>query len=138
MKIETYLELSKTLSTAKMCFERLPNEEINKEMLGPFLSLIQTSESAFEEERIRREKQRIGIQNAHQNGIHSGRPAMSCSKKFLEIASLQLQRKIMSKDAAEKLGISLSTYYGMRMKYRKKIEEWQKQESLHTKDTKYQ
>ena len=63
---------------------------------------------------------------------------MSCSKKFLEIASLQLQRKIMSKDAAEKLGISLSTYYGMRMKYSKRLEEWQSQESLHTKDTKYQ
>lgn len=138
MKIETYLELSKTLSTAKMCFERLPNEEIDKDMLGPFICLIQASESAFVEEKIRREKQRIGIQNARQNGIHSGWPSMSCSKKFLEIASLQLQRGITSKDAAKKLGISLSTYYGMRMKYSKRIEEWQSQESLHTKDTKYQ
>ena len=139
MKIETYVELSKTLSTAKTCLERLPNEGIDIGMLEPFGCLIQASERAFEEERIRREKQRIGIQNAKQKGMHSGRPpAMRCSKKFLNIVSLQLQRRITTKDALKKLGISLSTYYSMRMKYREKIEEWQKHESLHTKDTKYQ
>ena len=74
MKIETYTELSKTLPSAKMCYEQLPDEEIDKEMLGPFVYLIHACEGIFQEEKTRRENQVIGIQNAQQNGIRIGRP----------------------------------------------------------------
>ena len=128
MRIETYTELSKALPNAKMCYEQLPVEEIDKEMLAPFVCLIQACEHVFEEEMTRREKQRIGIQNAQQNGVYSGRPAIRCSKKFLKLAYLQSKNKITATDAAEQLHISLSTYYKLRRKYHKEIGKWKKQE----------
>ena len=128
MKIETYTELSKTLPSAKMCYEQLPNEEIDKEMLAPFVCLIQVCESVFEEETTRREKQRIGIQNAQQNGVRIGRLEVPCSKKFLKLAYLQSKNKITAAEAAEQLHRSLSTYYKLQNKYGKEIEQWKKQE----------
>lgn len=128
MKIETYTELSKTLPSAKMCYEQLPDEEIDKEMLGPFVYLIHACEGIFQEEKTRRENQVIGIQNAQQNGIRIGRPEVPCSKKFLKLAYLQSKNKITAAEAAERLHISLSTYYKLRTKCRKELEQWKKQE----------
>ena len=127
MWIETYTELSKALPNAKMCYEQLPVEEIDKEMLAPFVCLIQACEHVFEEEMTRREKQRIGIQKAQQNGVHSGRPAIRCSKKLLKLAYMKSKNKITATYAAERLHISLSTYYKLRTKYRKELEQWKKQ-----------
>ena len=70
----------------------------------------------------------IGIQNAQQNGIRIGRPEVPCSKKFLKLAYLQSKNKITAAEAAERLHISLSTYYKLRTKYRKELEQWKKQE----------
>lgn len=128
MKFKTYTELSKALPSAKICYEQLPDEELDKKMLASFVYLIQVCESVFEEETTRREKQRIGIQHAQQNGVHSGRPAIRCSKKFLKLAYLQSKNKITAAEAAERLHISLSTYYKLRHKHRKEIGKWKKQE----------
>ena len=41
---------------------------------------------------------------------------------------LQSKNKITAAEAAERLHISLSTYYKLRTKYRKELEQWKKQE----------
>lgn len=119
--------LSKLLQAAEESCGHLI--DANKEMPGPFEQLIRHCEGIIQNEEVRKEKQLIGMREAQRKGIHIGHPAIPISKKFLKLELLKLERlyseKVISaKEAAEGLNIAVSTFYKLRKKYRKEIEEW--------------
>lgn len=121
--------LSKVLQSAKESYIQLSDQGINKDILAPFDQLIKESESIIQREAEYRKKQISGIQTARNNGVHLGRPAIPCSQNFLRLAYQQSTKKITAIEAAEKLGIGLSTFYKLKRRCREELEQWKHQET---------
>ena len=114
----------KLVQAAKESYEQLSNIGLREELLEPFDDLIKTCEDILHEEAIRKEKQKIGIREAQQNGICIGRPPVPVSKRFLKLEHLYSKKMITAREAAERLDIAVSTFYKVRKRYRREIEEW--------------
>ena len=116
--------LSKLLQAAEESCGHLSDIDANKEMPGPFEQLIRHCEGIIQNEEVRKEKPQIGMREAQRKGIHIGHPAIPISKKFLKLERLYSEKVISAKETAEGLNIAVSTFYKLRKKYRKEIEEW--------------
>lgn len=121
--------LSKVLRSAKENFVQLSELGIDKEILASFDKLIKENEGIIQREADYRKKQKFGIQTARNNGVHLGRPAIPCSQNFLRLAYQQSTKKITAAEAAEKLGIGLSTFYKLKRRCREELEQWKHQET---------
>ena len=120
--------LPKRLQAVEGSYEQLSDMGVRKELLEPFDDLIKTCEDILHEEAIRKEKQKIGIREAQQNGICIGRSPVPVSKRFLELEHLYSKNMITAREAAERLDIAVSTFHQMRKRYEKEIKEWKCQE----------
>ena len=118
----------KLVQAAEESYEKLSNIGLREELLEPFDDLIKTCEDILHEEAIRKEKQKIVIREAQQNGICIGRSPVPVSKRFLELEHLYSKNMITAREAAERLDIAVSTFHQMRKRYEKEIKEWKCQE----------
>lgn len=118
----------KLVQAAKESYGLLSNIGVSEELLEPFDDLIKTCEDILHEKAIRKEKQKIGIRKAQQNGICIGRPPVPVSKRFLKLEHLYSKNMLTAREATERLDIAVSTFYKVRKRYRREIEEWKCQE----------
>lgn len=82
--------------------------------------LIEVLSSIAEQERLTiRERQREGIEAAKRKGKHLGRPILKRPQEFPEVYNIWKQGKITGKAAAERLGISRSSFYRFTNQYEK-------------------
>lgn len=106
-------------SFSQVCerWEQLRDKGVNVEVLD--FPLLQKHEDTFSqfieylrqsEQELRRDKQRAGIQQAQKNGVHIGRKPKKIPADFDSYCQAYRDNQISSREAANRLGISHTTF----------------------------
>ena len=93
---------------------------IAKDLLGTFISDIVLEVLSFVAENERtniRQRQAEGIAAAKARGVHFGRPAKALPENFHEVCQQWKNKEITVTQAAEKCGMSKSTFYDKAKEY---------------------
>ena len=93
---------------------------IGKDLLGTFISDIVLEVLSFVAENERtniRQRQAEGIAAAKARGVHFGRPAKALPENFHEVCQQWKNKEITVTQAAEKCGMSKSTFYDKAKEY---------------------
>ncbi len=86
----------------------------NKDLLGTFIAdlVLQVFSFVAENERINiRQRQAEGIAAAKKRGVKFGRPPIPVPNNFKENYLLWKNKKISARQAAEKCGLTIDTFY---------------------------
>ncbi|NDO19205.1 recombinase family protein [Lachnospiraceae bacterium MD329] len=86
----------------------------NKDLLGTFIAdlVLQVFSFVAENERINiRQRQAEGIAAAKKRGVKFGRPPISVPENFEENYLLWKNKKLSARQAAEKCGLTIDTFY---------------------------
>lgn len=86
----------------------------NKDLLGTFIAdlVLQVFSFVAENERINiRQRQAEGIAAAKKRGVKFGRPPIPVPNNFKENYELWKNKKISARQAAEKCGLTIDTFY---------------------------
>lgn len=86
----------------------------NKDLLGTFIAdlVLQVFSFVAENERINiRQRQAEGIAAAKKRGVKFGRPPIPVPDNFKENYLLWKNKKLSAREAAEKCGLSIDTFY---------------------------
>ena len=82
--------------------------------IGGFVSELteQLITRAVEEDKNRfRERQRMGIRQARENGVTIGRPTRKRNRQYVKIRDMYRRREVTGQEASRLLGIAPSTFY---------------------------
>ena len=88
----------------------------NKDLLGTFISdlVLQILSYVAEQERtFIKQRQKVGITNAKNNGVKFGRPRIEKPQNFDVVVNRWKNKEIKSKEAMELLGLKPNTFYNM-------------------------
>jgi DNA invertase Pin-like site-specific DNA recombinase len=93
-----------------------------KDLLGTFISdlVLQLLSFVAENERSNiKQRQAEGIAAAKARGVKFGRPSVPLPENFLEVYQAWQENKLPIKEAAEAVGMPLSTFYSKARKFEK-------------------
>jgi DNA invertase Pin-like site-specific DNA recombinase len=95
-----------------------------KDLLGTFISdlVLQLLSFVAENERTNiKQRQAEGIAAAKARGVKFGRPPLPLPENFYEVHRAWREKKLTVKEAAEAVGMPVSTFYGKAVKFEKGI-----------------
>jgi DNA invertase Pin-like site-specific DNA recombinase len=93
-----------------------------KDLLGTFISdlVLQLLSFVAENERTNiKQRQAEGIAAAKARGVKFGRPPLPLPENFYEVHRAWREKKLTVKEAAEAVGMPVSTFYGKAVKFEK-------------------
>lgn len=100
----------------KSLWEGLYNIIGDRDKTDAVLAVLQEHEA--EEKKRRLQRQRQGLEKAVESGTRLGRPKAPMPKSLPQIIDSYRAKEISSKEAAGKLGVTLSTFYRYLKKYK--------------------
>jgi DNA invertase Pin-like site-specific DNA recombinase len=95
-----------------------------KDLMGTFIAdlVLQLLSFISEQERCTtRQRQKEGIEAAKRRGVKFGRPLKELPKDYKNIFYLYKHKKISAKDAADRCGINVTTFYRRVKKYAEEV-----------------